>query len=182
MKKKRKIKKSQKQLEIKKRTTFLLFLCGMIVLLGYYILISDSLKPKVNELTASYISLNNHNTTDMLKISNIEKMNLTKGKSNRNKKMISFDISGEKGANYQIIIQPISNTIDEKNIYYSISINNRIIYDTLNHAKLENKNERIIYQGKDNKNTKVIIRMWIDNHYSGKVKNNSFEIKVKTTK
>lgn len=182
MSKKKKRKQSKINHEMKERITFFLFLCFLTISLGSYIIVSDSFQPKVNELTASYISLNNHNTTDILKITNLKKMSNRIGKSIQNKESLSFQITGEKDKDYQIIVVPISNQIDEKYIHYSLSINKDNITNTLNKVQTQNNHEKMIYQGKYLDTTNIEIKMWIDKEYSGKVKNNSFEVKIKMAK
>lgn len=182
MSKKKKRKRSKIKQEMKERMMFFLFLCFLTITLGFYIVVSDSFQPKVNELTASYISLNNHNATDILKITNLKKMSNRIGKSIQNKESLSFQITGEKEKDYQIIIIPISNQIDEKYIHYSLSVNKDNITNTLDKEETQNSHEKMIYQGKYLDTTNIKIKMWIDEKYSGKIKNNSFEVKIKTSK
>ena len=54
------------------KTYILIFM----VMMMSYTLINHSPKPQMNELTTSYISFNNSNATDMMKIKNLKKMNI----------------------------------------------------------------------------------------------------------
>ena len=63
-----------------KKIVLCVFLCTLVIILGYIILLSNVLEPKINQLTASYISFNNRNSTDMLRINNLEKMSNKKGR------------------------------------------------------------------------------------------------------
>ena len=78
---------TKKKKQKKKNYLFIFFsviLCLITLLLSYIIFGTNLLKPKLNEETTSYISFNNKDTTDILKIKNIQIMSNEKGKSNRN--------------------------------------------------------------------------------------------------
>ena len=120
MTKKRKSKRQQKQRKkihnkIIQCTILSIFVLGF----SYVIFQTDYLEPKINETTASYISFNNKNTTDMLKIQNIQKMSDQKGKSTLNSKFLKIDISGEESKEYEIVLYSIENKIEPEfiNIY-----------------------------------------------------------------
>lgn len=179
-KKRKKQTEKQKKL-IKKRIIVCIFLCLFTILLSYSILLTDFLQPHINEMTASYISFNNRNTTDMLKIMNLKKMNDKQGNSIANPKSLEFNIEVEKDLQYEISIVPINNHIEEKYIHYALTINNNNnIVDKLSNKEKAANGERIIYQGKKRTNTKVVLRMWISKEYKKEAENVSFEIKVKS--
>ena len=140
---------------------------------------SNLLEPKINEVTASYISFNNQNTTDMLRINNIKRLSDEKGKSTINKKSVEFTISGEKNKEYDIIIYPLKNEIDKKYIMFSVEDKKGITQNSLSSMPVSNDDGIIIVQGAIKESNKKILRMWISKEYKDKITNTSFEIKVK---
>ncbi len=164
---------------LQKKIVLCVFLCTLVIILGYIILLSNVLEPKINQLTASYISFNNRNSTDMLRINNLEKMSNKKGNSILNNNTISFEILSDKKNSYEIVLFPLNNIIEEKYIYYSLTIDNKTIIKTLDQSKEKEIGERIIYQGTNKRNKKAILRMWVSEDCKQKIKDISFEIKVK---
>ena len=118
------------------------------------------------------------NSTDMLKINNINKKSDKLGKSSWNNKSIVLDIDGEKDKEYQIIIYPIIKDVDNKYIKVYLKDNKELVNTNLDELKDSEDGGKIIHQGKIN-NKKKILRMWIDEDYKDKINNNSFEIKIK---
>ena len=66
-------KRKRIQREYQKKLTTCILMGIIILCVGFFIKTSNLLEPKINELTTSFISFNNKNTTDMLRINNIEK-------------------------------------------------------------------------------------------------------------
>ena len=180
MAKKRRRRKTnrQKHIDNTKRILTCIILSVLVLGLSYIIFKTDILKPSLNEITTSYISFNNKNITDMLKINNINKKSDKLGKSTWNNKSIVLDIDGEKNREYKIIIYPIIKSVDNKYIKVYLKDNKELVNTNLDNLKDSEDGGKIIYQGKIN-NKKKILRMWIDKEYKGNVNDNSFEIKIK---
>jgi len=177
-KKSTKIRKRQQKV-MKQKTVFCAFLLILVITISYIILKTNILEPQVNQLTTSYISFNNRNATDMLTITNLKKMNNKKGNSIFNNTKISFQIHGDQKKDYEIILIPRKNTIEEKYIHYTLVIDDKTITGTLDKNPEKTIGERTIYKGNSSKKTKVLLRMWVSEDYQHKVENSSFEIKVK---
>lgn len=152
-----------------------IFICSilgiLVFLLTYFIFETNILEPKVNEITTSYISFSN-NRTDELKINNIKKLSNKIGKSSFNNSSLKLNITGDNDTLYNIVIYKINSNIDDN--YIKCFIDKEI---TLSEVETTSNNGKIIYSGKINNKNKVL-RMWIDKKYKGKVKNNSYEIKI----
>lgn len=124
------------------------FLIALVILFGYVILNADWLRPKINELSASYISLKNQSATDILKINNLRKLSDKKGMSNRNYSFKTFQVTGQKGLNYQIVLYHLGEKIDEKYIkYYLVNDRGNSINGILKDQKETNDGGKIIYEG-----------------------------------
>lgn len=173
--------KQQQYLKELKRNIFFCLLSSILVIgLAYFIFQADILKPQLNEMTASYISFNNSNTTDMLKISDLKKYSDKKGKSDINEKNINFNVTGTKNSEYSIIVYPINKNTDYKNIKFYIEKNNQeLIVDNLDSKPTNQDGGIIIYEGKITKKNKMTIRMWLTKKYHHDNHSISFEIKVK---
>ena len=80
----KKIKKRKKEKHI---FSWILMIVLIIIVfcLSALIFNTDYLSPKIDELTTSYISFNNVESTDIIKISNIKRMDDDTGKSYRNR-------------------------------------------------------------------------------------------------
>ena len=80
-----------------------IFLVLIFLIVITYIYTSETkiLKPKINEETANYISLNNSNSTDILKISNLEKMSDKKGKT-ANNNSLDIEIKGKQKKKFSV--------------------------------------------------------------------------------
>ena len=174
MAKKRKRKNKKKYIEITKKISLCVVLVTLLLGLSYLIFETNILKPRLNELTTSYISFDNKNTTDMLQINNLSKMSDKIGNSNWNNRTLKINVESDENVEYQIIIYKIIQTTE--NNYIKVSFNNNI--KTLDELELLEDGGRVIYQGKINNND-MFLRMWISKEYKDKVNNNSFEIKIR---
>ena len=165
--------KKKKNNRIKKRSIVLLIFIVVLTISVFYLINETKLLiPKIDEATASYISFNNSNSTDMLKINNIKRMKHKIGKSFLNTYKETFNVSGTKNENFNIELYSIGNKIDKKYINYVLLKNNNIIEI----GNLENKEETnnggiILYQGKIINDNSYEIKMWIDADYKEKPQN-----------
>ena len=172
--------KEKKNNRIKKRSIVLLIFIVVLTISVFYLINKTKLLiPKIDEATASYISFNNSNSTDMLKINNIKRMKHKIGKSFLNTYKETFNVFGTKNENFNIELYSIGNKIDKKYINYVLLKNNNIIEI----GNLENKEETnnggiILYQGKIINDNSYEIKMWIDEDYKEKPQNVSYEIKI----
>lgn len=145
----------------------------------WYIINGTSLlEPKINDTHLRYISFNDSNATDMLRIKNIEKMSDSVGKSKRNSHSLKLDIMGEKKAEYEIILYPLMNNISDQYIYYYLEDDSVLGMKSLDGLDKTDDGGIILYQGEMN-NSSMVLRLWISKQYRGKVKDNSFEVKVR---
>lgn len=174
--------KKKKDTRIKKRNIFLLIMLFVLSLGALYLIEGTNiLLPKINEATASYITFNNSYTTDMLKITNIEKLTDEIGKSFLNKKEVNFKVEGKENDEFSIELHSIGNKIDKKYINYVLFENDKKI----NIQKLETCEENIdggivLYLGKIKQNKTYKIKMWIDKEYENNVNNISYEVKIQS--
>ncbi len=157
------------------------FLLLLIVgFMSYTIFQTDFLEPKVDELTTSYISFNNKNATDMLKISNIKVMSNQKGESLLNDRYAKFQVSGAKGE-YQVLLYPLTNTIDSEYLHFYLDKEETYLTGTLDSLEETEDGGIILYSGNlEEKEEKFLLRMWIDKKYKGNSNHTSFEIKIKS--
>jgi hypothetical protein len=173
----KKRRKKKKEHTLKKIAPCIL-LCLIVLVLAYVIFQTNILAPHINETTASYISFNNKNTTDMLKIKNIEKMSDERGKSVLNQKSVTIKVTGEKKKEYEILLYRNENIIKEKYIKYSLKNKNIEMTNTLEKLPIRADGGMVLYQGMID-NSSIILRMWVSNDYSKSVKENPFEIRIK---
>ena len=172
--------KKKKNNRIKKRSIVLLIFIVVLTISVFYLINETKLLiPKIDEATSSYISFNNSNSTDMLKINNIKRMKHKIGKSFLNTYKETFNVFGTKNENFNIELYSIGNKIDKKYINYVLLKNNNIIEI----GNLENKEETnnggiILYQDKIINDNSYEIKMWIDEDYKEKTQNVSYEIKI----
>ena len=159
----------KQQLIIKKKKLVCIFLCLLVSVFGYFILLTDSFKPKLNTLTTNYISFNNRISTDMLRFDNLKRMSNKKGIALANYKSLNFTIPKGKDVNYDIELVPINNEIEDKYVHYILNGEHK----TLDKG-------RIIYQGNVSDNTKICLYMWIAKEYKGKCNNISYEVRIKS--
>ena len=150
----------------------------LIIIFNIIVIKNNLITPKVDELTTSYVSLYNQDTTDMLKITNIEKLSDEKGKSKYNKKFISFTITSDNKDEYEVILYEIQNDIPEKYIKIEIEGNKENKISTLDKYEKKEDGGRKIYIGKTG-NKKIKIKMWVSEKYKKKINDTSFEIRVK---
>lgn len=173
--------KKNKKKNIKIKDYMNIFLCifivSLLLVLSIFIYESNILTPRIDELTTSYISFNNLDTTDIIKFNNIEKMSNEKGISKKNKNCKKIKISGKKKYEYKIVTYPINNTIEYKYIYFNISKSNKT--NTLDEFEQTEDRGREVYKGKIDNDNEIELCMWVSDKYKKAVKNISFEIKIK---
>lgn len=174
----KKLSKKQKK-KFYRDTTISALLCLLVLSISYLMYKTNILQPSVNEVTASYISFNNKDTTDEIKINNLKKMSVSEGKSIINNKSNKLLITGEENTNYKVIVYPVINNIDLKYINYSINIKGNTYNNALSEMPINNDGGIVIYEGVIKKEKNLLIRMWVSNNYPNKVDNNSFRIKIK---
>ena len=132
--------------------------------LSIFIYKSDLLEPQLNELTVSYISFNKSNSTDTIKMKNIQK----------NKKCREIKISGKKGTRYEVILYPSSNLINYSDIIYSINDKK----NTLDKIESREDKGKIIYTNTVNKE-KIKLCMWISDKSKENTSNIDFDVIIK---
>lgn len=168
----------------KKKEVVLVISLGIVIvisLLGisYITFQTNLLKPHINSKTLKYISFYNQEKTDSIIIKNIEKIKNSQGRTNKNKSSLSLNITGKKGERYEIILDNKISKEYTKYINTFIEHNGKKIESNLDKLKTSQDGGKIIYQGKiDNRD--VILRMWISKKSSKKIKDNFFEIKIKS--
>ena len=156
------------------------FLFVLVLLFGYGILNSNWLPTKINELSASYISLNNTESTDILKVTNLHKQTNQKGKSNRNKSAKTFKMTGQKDSEYRIVLYHLGNMIDEKAVrFYLVNEMGMSIEGRLSDQSETYDGGRILYEGTMNDGQNWTLKMWVNRDYKDSVKNVSYEIRIK---
>ena len=183
MGKKRRTKKLSKRQQrqrkqLYKNTVISALMCLLVLGISYLIFKTDILKPRVNEVTASYISFYNNDTTDMIKINNIKRLSDDMGKSIVNTKSRELKVSGEANSDYQVVVYPMINNIDLEHIKFSITDGNTTYSNNLSEVPTRTDEGMVVYNGKVDDTKKVTIRMWISKEYEGDIDNNSFSIKV----
>ncbi len=154
-------------------------LMGIITLCVSLFIGNVNLKePKINEVTTSFISFNNKNTTDMLKINNIEKMSEKFGNSRWNSHSLTIDITGEKNQSYEIVLYPITNSIEEGSIRYVVKTGKEETKDNLLTPESTEDGGKILYRGTI-QNKKTTIRLWVSDDYDKKITQTAFEVKIR---
>ena len=139
----------------------------LVITFSYWIRYTEWYAPKINELSASYISLNNNNTTDMLKITNLKKLSDRKGKGMNNPCKQKFEVTGEEHSSYRIVLYHLGNGLEDEYVHYYLTSNQGVeVKGTLSDA-LES------YDGGK------IIKMWVAKDYIGEVNNIAYEIRIK---
>ena len=173
---KRKRKYTKKQVYIQALKTF--FWVFIVFIVSYAIFETNLLNPSIDKTTANYISFNTTNSTDMLKVSNLEKMSTKNGKSNRNLASLDITISGNLGDYYQIVLYPLGNVVEDEFVRFSLS--NLSIEENGILSEMEDSIDggKVIYNGKIKKNNFWNIKMWIDKSYKKNVNNVSYEIRI----
>ena len=174
-------KNSQLKKQFIKAISVCAVLCILVLVLSYYIFQTNLLEPSLDEITTSYISFNNKNTTDMLKIDNLKKMNNKQGRSYFNDRKVSFQVSGKENEEYQVMLYPLTNIVDLKYIHFSLENKEPLISGTLDSIMENEDGGIIIYTGYvQNPEEKMTLKMWIDKKYKGNSNHTSFEIKIKS--
>ena len=158
-----------------------LILLVLVATISYGILQTEWLRPKINSITASYISLKTTESTDILKVSNLHTLSDTKGKSRKNFASQNFQITGDQKTTYQIVLYHLGNTISEENIkYYLINEKQNAYEGVLANQQETNDGGKIIYEGTMESGKTWTLRMWADKKIKEDVNNVSYEIRIKT--
>ena len=151
----------------------------LVIFLGFFIVKTDYLYTDVNEVTKNYISFNNTDSTDILKVKNIKKRTSENGRSLLNQSSVLFKIYGDEEKEFDIVLYPIGNNIDDKYIYYYLSLDNKKVSGNLSSILSREDGGKTIYHGVKNDSDYYRLNMWISNSYDAKVKNISYEVKIK---
>lgn len=175
---KKKIKRYSKK-RVYKSTFIAVILVLLVVFLGLFILKTDYLYTGINESTKRYISFNNTDSTDILKINNITRKTSKNGRSILNRSSILFEIKGDHHKEFDIVLYPINNTLEEKYIYYYLSLNNKKVTGNLASVLTKEDGGKVIYHGKIDDNNTYRLNMWISENYKVKGRNISYEVKIK---
>ena len=153
----------------------------LVIFCGYIIFQTEWLKPKLNELSASYISLNNLDTTDILKVSNLRKYNNKNGKSNWNKSVKIFQVTGQREMKYQIVLYHVGEKIEDEYIHFYLENEKGVTKEeTLSNQFETEDGGKVIYEGTIKEGKNWTLKMWIDKKYKKKENNISYEIRIKT--
>lgn len=176
-----KVKKRYRRKKVYQTAFITAILLVLVISISYFIMTTDILSPKVNELTASYISFNNSNSTDMIKVSSLNKMSNTKGISYKNKSTTNFKVEGKKGSKFKIVLYHLGNMIEDEYVKFALMKKNKVILeDNISNMKETNDDGRIIYEGTIKKTEEYTINMWIDKSYEKSPINISYEVKIKS--
>ncbi|MBR3211063.1 MAG: hypothetical protein IKF71_03905 [Bacilli bacterium] len=158
--------------------TGILFL--VVVVFGYVILDSSWFTPRISELSASYISLKNTETTDILKVTNLSKQTDKRGKSRRNKSVQTFKMTGQRDTKYQIVLYHLGNVVEEEYIkFYLVNEMDKTIEGVLKNQPETYDGGKVLFEGNMIDGQNWTLRMWVDDHYHKNVKNVSYEIRIK---
>ena len=169
--------KDKRKKELQKKKSFTGMMILFTVLITYLILNSSILDTHINELTTSYISFYTSHKTDQLIIRNIKKLSMKIGKSKYNPYSLSFPVLGNKNQEYEIILYPKENKVEDKYIYYLFQEKKEISSSSIEKLEQTSDGGRILYKGKINKSN-IIVRLWISKEYKDIVSDNMFEIKI----
>lgn len=180
MGKRQKRKTKKQKLIIKRKMIVCIFLCLLVSVIGYFILLTDFLKPQLNKLTTSYISFNNRNSTDMLRIDNLKKISDKKGVYLAGLNSLNFTIPKGKNLDYDIVLIPNNSEIENKYIHYVLSVDGKNEVKTLNTTIKNDNDEIIIYRGSNKDDTDISLYMWVSKKYKRDVENLSYEVKIKS--
>ena len=147
------------------------------IIVSYKVFSSNISISKINEITSQYISYCNKKETDGLWIHNVKKLSSNKGKSKSNKASLTFTVEGKKNEEYELVIIPKNNTIEEKYINYMIQEKDIIKTSNLADTEINENKDRILYRNKIN-NNKLTVKLWISKEYKKEISDNLFEIKI----
>ncbi len=173
-------KKTTQEVKLYKTVFLCSLLCIAVVCSSYLVVRVSNLKPQINEETANYISFNNSNTTDMLKISKLNKLSDKKGIGKTNTKSLEFEITGKKESKYNIIVYPINNKNDLSKIKLYLTENDKEVeYNSLDNMTESVEDGGIIIHQGEVSDSKFKLRMWLTKDYHENSDNISFEVKVK---
>ena len=172
----RKRKYTKREVYIQALKTFILVF--LVFVMSYAIFETNLLNPSIDKTTANYISFNTTNSTDMLKVSNLEKMSTKVGKSSKNRSSLDILVSGEMGENYRIVLYHMGNVVDDQ--YVKFFLSNASVEEGGVLSEMEDSVDggKIIYEGKIKKRNLWNIKMWVDKGYKKDVKNVSYEIRI----
>ncbi|MBP5678923.1 MAG: hypothetical protein J6X28_03750 [Bacilli bacterium] len=177
------MKKKKKRVTQKQVTKAAFLTACLIILVGIvsYGLLSFSETPsKVNALSASYLSLKNNNTTDMLKISNFQKLTEAKGISSKNPCNQTFQITGKRDKTYQIVLFHLGDVVEEEWIEYQLT-NEKGLKEKgiLSQKEQTQDGGRILWEGTMKEGKNWNLKMWITKSYPNEVNNIAYEIRIK---
>lgn len=162
------------------KTSLLLVL---VLTIAYFIFQTDMLTPSIDKVTTSYISFNDTNKTDMIKLSNLEILSDKVGKSRKNKSKEILIIEGNKNDKYEIVLYHLGNNIDDAYVkYYLKSSKGDVLEGILKDVKEEKDGGKIIFSSTIEKNKEWTIQMWIINNditKSIEATNISYEVRIK---
>ena len=157
------------------------FLVVLVCIGTYYIQKGDWIRPELDELTASYLSLNNNETTDMMKITNLRKMSDKNGHLSKNKSAKDFQITGQKDTTYQIVLYHLGNQVEKEYIkFYLTNEKGYKAENTLSNMPDTPDGGKVVFEGTMEDGKKWDLKMWVDKSYHHEVTNVSYEIKIKT--
>lgn len=174
----KKIKKRKKEKHIFS-WIFMIVLIIIVFCLSALIFNTDYLSPKIDELTTSYISFNNVESTDIIKISNIKRMDDDTGKSYRNRNSVSFNVNGKKNTNYEIVLYPIGTIISDDSVNFYLKNNVDNVSNSLNNMEKKEDGGIVIYKSTIGNEGKFTLKLWVDDDYNKSFKNLSYEVKIK---
>lgn len=177
----KKNKKSKQKKQQTKNLFYTILLCVLVAGISYIIFATNILEPRIDGVTASYISFNNSNSTDMLKIVDLLKLSDEVGKSSLNQSKVTFKVDGKKNKDYQIVLYPTGNNINNKYVKVFLTINKeKKILEKLNNMKVIEDGGIIVYEGRLLEDNNFKLQMWVDNKYNKNIDNISYEIKIKS--
>ena len=117
----------------------------------------------------------------MLKIVDLLKLSDEVGKSSLNQSKVTFKVDGKKNKDYQIVLYPTGNNINNKYVKVFLTINKeKKILEKLNNMKVIEDGGIIVYEGRLLEDNNFKLQMWVDNKYNKNIDNISYEIKIKS--
>ena len=100
------------------------------------------------------------------------------GSSDWNPHSVQFEITGEEEQEVEVVLYPLTNTIDEEYIEVGTLMKKELTRYTLERLDSTEDGGKILYKGKVQKE-EMTVYLWISKSYKGKKEENSFEIKVR---
>ena len=180
-------KKMQKKKELQRKiiassiSIFVLFL--MIVGLGVALVNNFFMNEKINATTASYITFKNVFEEDDMIISNLRKLSDNRGMKVNDEALLEFDVKGDSGTEFDIIIVPVNNSIDYDYINFYLTDNSDKVILTNKLSEVSDEMlELKLYSGvisKNKEDNKFKLRLWIDKEWYKEITTSSFEVKLK---